>query len=735
MTPLFRPSAQPRAVLTSIALAARVVSASVVAGAALGAAPAMAQAATSDANAPVLPAVKVAARKESATDLPAAQAGGQVARGARVGLLGNLDVMDTPFNLTAYTAELIENQQARTLAEVFANDPSVRFTTSSGHAYENFRVRGFDVNAGDLAIDGLFGLAPVGHVPTEMFERVELLKGASALFTGMPPGGGVGGVVNLVPKRAGSEPLTRVTVGYQSEGQVGTSVDVGRRFGPDDSLGLRLNGAYSDGETSVDGQSKKRKFASAAFDYRNRDLVASLDAYYSKESFKGGTPAMYWFSTTTIPKAPKGSANQFPNAWGDLESKAAIARASYDFTPALSAFAAVGVMQHDYAGMINGTHARQIQANGNYTGRMVAQLGYTDSLSAEAGLRASVSTGAVAHEFVLQGSRLGQENGSGSNLSTYSSNIYDPVVWAMPALPLSSPKTSEVTLSSLALVDTMSMLSDRLRLIVGLRHQRVETTNYSSTTGLAVQPVYDKSALTPSVAVVVRPWAADVSLYANYVQGLSKGDSVTTVTPALIFAPYKTEQEEVGVKWNAAGFGNTASLFQITRPTLISHGSGGDISYSDGGEKRVRGLEWNTFGEVMPGLRLLGGATYTQGIQTRTTDDLYNGKAAVGAPRWQGNLGTEWDAPWLAGLTLTGRVTATSSQYLDSANTQRIAGWGVLDAGARYATRIDGRRVVLRLNVNNLSNRAYYSGSFSDSTPIATLGAARSVMTSASVDF
>ena len=38
-----------------------------------------------------------------------------------------------------------------------------------------------------------------------MFERIDVLKGPSALLNGMPPGGSVGGSVNLVPKRAGDD--------------------------------------------------------------------------------------------------------------------------------------------------------------------------------------------------------------------------------------------------------------------------------------------------------------------------------------------------------------------------------------------------------------------------------------------------------------------------------------------------------------------------------------------------
>ncbi|NMG66957.1 hypothetical protein GPA19_18610 [Azoarcus indigens] len=54
------------------------------------------------------------------------EAGGQIARGGRVGMLANQDVFDTPFAMTSYTAELIENQQARTVADVVVNNASTR---------------------------------------------------------------------------------------------------------------------------------------------------------------------------------------------------------------------------------------------------------------------------------------------------------------------------------------------------------------------------------------------------------------------------------------------------------------------------------------------------------------------------------------------------------------------------------------------------------------------------------
>lgn len=685
-----------------------------------------------------LPTVNVSANAERSSDLPAPYAGGQVAKGARLGLLGNQDVMDTPFNVTSYTSELIENKQARTIGEVLLNDAAVRNTTSSGHPYENFRVRGFDVNQNDMAINGMFGMTPIGHTPVEMFERVEVQKGPGALFSGMAPGGAVGGVTNLVPKRATDDPLTRIGVGYQSQSQLGTTVDLGRRFGEKKEVGVRVNGSFSGGESERENQDKKREFISAALDYRGSSLKASLDAYHSKEIFKGGTAAMFWMSGPSIPNAPDSKINQFPSARGQVETNALIARGEYEINPHLSAFAGVGLADSDYSGFFNGTHVRNINASGTSTTTTVGvQRGYEKNLASEAGLRGQFRTGAVQHETVLQITNLEQETGSATASTIIpSTSIYSPTSWPMPATPASAPKTTENTWSSVALVDTLSMLEDKLRLTVGLRNQTVKTTNFSAVG--AVTGAYDKSAVTPAVAVVVKPWGPAVSLYANYVEGLSQGDSVKKANgyaQDYTFEPYKTEQREVGVKWNAGTFSHTFSLFQIGKPVRISSGSAPNMIASDGGEKRVRGVEWNTFGEIVRNVRLLGGVAYSDGVQTKTSAGTNDGKEAVGVPHWQGTLGAEWDTPWLAGLTFNGRLTSTSSQYLDAANTMKLPGWSVLDFGVRHTTRVAGRTTVTRLTVNNVLDKHYYSGAFSDTTPIATLGLGRTVSASVTMDF
>ena len=109
-------------------------------------------------------------------NLPPAFPGGQVARGGQIGLLGERDVMDTPFNQTNYTSKLMENQQARSIADVVANDPSVRNVWSAVGYTSPLMIRGFAFNNNDTAFGGLYGVAPALLVTPEYLERVEVLN-------------------------------------------------------------------------------------------------------------------------------------------------------------------------------------------------------------------------------------------------------------------------------------------------------------------------------------------------------------------------------------------------------------------------------------------------------------------------------------------------------------------------------------------------------------------------------
>lgn len=675
----------------------------------------------------------VTAGAETAGAPPRLYAGKQTARGGKVGILGNKDFLDTPFSTTNYTSELIANQNAKTVGDVLQNDPSVRFTTPVGHMVENLYIRGFLVTADNMAMNGLYGVAPYGHVPTEFIERVEILKGPSALVNGMAPGGAIGGTVNLVPKRAEDTPITRVGIDFESGSQVGTNLDIGRRFGDEHEFGVRFNGAYRDGETEVDGQSKTRELAAVALDYRGERLRLNLDAYSNTEKTENGSPLMISFLTNVI-APPDSSTNLFKGTHSEMHNQGLLLRGEFDFNEHLTAWAGFGIRRNEYSGYINGTRANNVRLDGGYTSSTSYQNNYTDSKTYEVGMRGKFTTGPIKHEVVLAATGLALESGNISRSSANSAaNIYAPVNPRLAAHPGDAPKTGETTLSGIALADTLSILDDKLGLTLGLRSQRVEDTSYNATTG-AITADYDKRVTTPAVGLVVKPWNNNFSLYANYIEGLSRGDTApsSAANPNQAFAPYVSQQKEIGAKLDAGRYAHTLALYEISQPSMVRDAA--TNIYSTDGEKRVRGIEWTVMGQILSDVRLLGGVTLAEGKQMKTSNGTNDGKDAYGMPAWQGNLGLEWDMPWLPGLTLSGRVVHTDKQYLNSANTLEIPSWTRYDAGARYTTKIAGQKTTLRANVINLFDKDYWAGPY-HGEGYTTLSAPRTLSLSATMDF
>ena len=681
-----------------------------------------------------LDTTNVNARYNGATALPETLAGGQVARGARLGMLGNKDVMDTPFSVTSYTAKTLADLQTVTVADALERDPSVRSTGQTGGIVDSFFIRGFPIgegNLGELAFDGVYGVAPNYRVFTDYAERVEVLKGPGALMYGISPNSGVGGVINIVPKRPLDEDLTRFTGTYASDSQVGGHLDLSRRFGSENQFGVRFNGNLQGGDTAIDDQHRDLGVGAIALDYRGERLRLNLDYISQKESWEGASRPFTIAPGVDVPSAPNGRTNLSQDwGWSDTKEQSALLGGEYDLTDNVTVFAHAGGGKSDVKRLSD-----QVPRILNDAGDTSNIPGYykfnVDRSTADVGMRGMFATGPITHTTTVMATRYQDELTRGINNGTaILSNIYHPI--DRPQQYINSPKVlrvSESELSGVALTDTMSMLDDRFQLTLGVRRQDIESRNYNAAG--AVSSKYKDNATSPLVGVVVKPWE-DVSLYYNYVEGLSKGDIApgTAANAGETFAPYESKQHEIGVKYEHGTFMTTLALFQIEKP---SGEVGADNVFSVQAEQRNRGIELSMFGEVAPGTRLMGGVTVLDGELTDSATKANRGNKPVGVPDVQANLWAEWDTPWLEGFTLTGGAIYTDSQYVNQANTQELDAWTRFDAGARYATKIEGRPTTFRATVQNVFDREYWSGvaSYGAFSP----GYPRTLQLSATVDF
>lgn len=692
-----------------------------------------------------LPAVTVSASSDASPEgLQPAFPGGQVARGGRLGILGSQTILNAPFNMTNYTQELIQDQQANSIAEVLLNDPSVRVARGFGNYQQLYVVRGFPLFSDDMGYNGLYGLLPRQYLAAELVERVEVLRGANSFLNGAAPGGsGIGGAINVMPKRAPNDPLSRLTVGAESGPQGYLAADLARRFGPDQSTGIRVNAVRRDGETAVDREERELSLLSLGLDHRSRNVRLSADIGYQNHQLRQARPSVNVAPGLAIPAAPDSTVN-FAQPWTYSNERDLFGtmRGEFDIGSAVTAWVAAGARR----GVESAVFAipTVIDAAGNTSNYRFDNARKDIVKTAEAGLRGKLRTGSVGHTLSASVAtlRLDSRNAFAlSDFSGFASNIYTPASVAPPPADfftggdLSSPLVTQKTeTASLAIADTLSFADDRVLLTVGARHQKIKDFGYDYTTGARLSG-YDRSETTPVAGIVFKP-AANVSLYANYAEGLTRGPVAggTAVNAGEIFDPTVSRQKEIGAKIESGRLGGSIAFFSTNQPNgfLDPVTNRFDIS----GEQRNRGAEVSVFGQPIRGVRVLGGITLLDAEQTRTAGGAFDGNDVIGVPRTQTNLGVEWDLPFVPRLTLTGRAINTSSQYADAANTQKLPGWTRLDIGARYMTNIGSRLLTIRGRIDNVADRDYWAsaGGFPGSGYLV-LGAPRTFTVSASVDF
>ncbi|SPJ32152.1 TonB-dependent receptor [Kushneria phyllosphaerae] len=682
---------------------------------------------------------------------PPTYAGGQVAAGGRLGILGEQDAMNVPFNVISYTDELIENQQADTIGDVLQNDASVAVGTGFGNYSESFKIRGFNLYNDDISFGGLYGVLPRQIVASDIASRVELFKGASAFANGVPAGGtGVGGSVNIEPKRATDEPINRLSTGYTSDGYIDSGVDIGRRFGEANEFGARLVLKRGRGDTAIDDAERENTLALLGLDYDGGDDRLSFDLGHQKTVIDGDRLNLNLGSYTgnSVPDVPHSDANYVPG-WNrsSLETTFAMVRGEHDFNDDWTGYAALGG---------NRTHERTLSGSvsladeaGNGTVSQLDTAYQSESLASQIGLRGKLDTGTVSHQLNLGYSSVysRQDVAYEGNFAGTATNLYDPADIPLLDSPsvsgnLSDPNTTgRVYNNGVSLSDTLGFIDDRLLLTLGARYQEIEVNNYSGVDGSS-QPGFTESRVTPVYGLLYKA-TDNISLYANHIEALQQGESAPSqlnypnlTNPNDILGIVRSKQDEVGAKFDYGNLGGGIALFQIEQPQVSVENNGdGTRTAGYNGEQRNRGLETSLYGEPLEGVRLLASATWMDPELRDTTDGANDGNDAPGVAGYRYVLGGEWDLPDVQNLTATGRVIRTGSQYVDEANNLKVDPWTRLDLGLRYTMPFNEGNLIWRADVENVTDEAYWASAATTGSQTLWQGEPRTFKLSATLDF
>lgn len=656
-----------------------------------------------------------------------AYAGGDVARGGQVGVLGNLDYMSTPFSTQNFTQQFIENKQATTIQDVLLYDPSISAAQGGSRAAVDYvRFRGFPAYAGQeqSAVNGLAGVSAFLVPNPEFLQRLELIKGANAFLNGNV--GAVGGSINAVTKRGTDKPVFDITGTYGSRDQFGGTFDIGGRWGETKQWGLRINGLHREGALAPQWTDSNQSGVAVGLDFRSERFRWDADLVYRDQIFYGDPYYTTLDSSLTgLPPAPNPKINLTP-PWVYQAGKELLAmtRAEYDLTDNWTIAAAYGHSKSE--SRFNGYCFNTIL---NARGDASCSGGYSkadyDRDAANVALRGIFYTGMVKHRFAVGGNYMGELQGAQPNFPAFTSigfNIYAPAwpaAYPEPAFGNTNKQNNNIT-RGVYVTDTLSVMDERINFTAGVRRTEVNQSNYDIVTG--IQNTGSSTAATTPVfgaLIKIAPW---LSVYGNYIEALERGGTapITAVNAGQSFAPVVSKQYEVGAKFDFEVIGATFAYYDIQKASELLVNN----VFTQNGLQENKGYEVTIFGEPVKGIRFLAGAAWIDARQVNTPDGLTDGLKASSVPEYEYRLSGEVDVPFVPGFTVTGAVFRSGPAPYDNLNSFYVPAWTRVDLGARYVYWIEKTKMTARFNVENLTNEAYWIAGYG-SGGLAQSGARR----------
>lgn len=666
---------------------------------------------------PTLGAVVVQGTVDTSS-LPEEFAGGQVARGANIGVLGNRDMFDTPLSIKSITETSIRNQIAFDSNEILQRDAS--FVTTNAATINGAtagRLRGFRLEPFESSYDG-FSTITSRRYPSEILERVEVLKGPTTIFTSVL--GGVGGTVNYVSKKPLNDELNRFTGLLAGLGQAGFSADISRRFGADQSQGLRINLAVREGETAIEDIDESNRIAHLAWNWRS--TASNLDVQYGNldHTLEGGTGGYFLPAGVAVPVAPKGSRISGGD-WDTREDRTEFFRAKleHDFSDSLKGFAVLGLVNENERYV--GASITLNDTQGNGTESVFAQEGrsqWGDNYNIDLGLNKTLELGSTTHRFTVALNDQWRENefsdiGISATYTPKNVNIYNPDSYDGPAPEVTGTGTffkfNEVRTQGLILSDEIGLLDEQLLVTVGVRHTRFDVTNfnYAAPTPAGTERKYKADDWSPAVGVLYK-LSGQTSVYGNYQSAVEQGAvaPITSANAGQVIPPGVAEGMELGIKHEAVNYGWTAALFDIERPSLFTDPV--TLIFGEAGLAQHTGLELDVFGEPAKGLRTYASFTYLDAQLKSALDPASVGKTPVSVPEQVLVLGADMDVSGYDGLAVLANVRHVGKQFYDTTNTRSIPAFTVLDLGARYRFQQGSTQWEARLALGNVFNKDYF---------------------------
>ncbi|MFN4042593.1 TonB-dependent siderophore receptor [Limnobacter sp.] len=671
-----------------------------------------------------LPTVSVAAQVEQET--ATSPVIGYQAKQSSTATRSDIALRDTPQSVTVIGEQAIKDLAPRALDEIADYIAGVDKEGVQGNPYAlSFYLRGFNTAGAASAYNGFRESGFETPQSAVNIERIEFLKGpASVLYGGA---GSLSGLVNIVTKRPQAEPSRTIETTVGSFGLLGTSLDSTGSLNEDGSVRYRLTADLQKDGFFAEQLSGNSTMVSPVLAWDISEDTTVEFELLTQNIDRPGREA-YFIRHPDFFKIPTDIQLGDPTNPVGAGGKLTRDLARVDFTHKLEngwkfrqGFYANNVYSDDST--IQGT---SYDPTTNLLSRRVRQVeSYDRSRISQTELSGIGQTGNVSHNW-LAGFEYGKiTTGYGFIVAPYTPlNIFNPQYPGQATGPLVEPFPGVDSGSNTQAIYVQDLIDfgNGIKALLGGRYDELETFSQERFAGSSKTEKSD-SAFSPRAGLVWQP-RDDVSYYSSWAKSFTpnNGRDVNGNN----FEPQEGEQFEVGVKYNLnPRLSINAAVFDYTRQNVVTTDPNNPTFNITVGEQQSQGIEFEVFGEVVPGWEVIASYNY---IDAKITQDnrLPVGDQLTGVPenafglfnkfnlgrfglsRWSLTAGVSYADARVSGLPNdpAGPLTAADVE---------LPSYTKVDAGVIY----DAGDWSVRLSGGNLADEAIYDGYISTFAPRA----------------
>jgi iron complex outermembrane receptor protein len=630
-------------------------------------------------------------------------------------------LFDTPVSVQVVPKAVIADQQAIGLENVLKNVSGVAKNWGFGaDANENLYIRGFanGINsASNIYRDGV--LTPNTPISLANAERIEVLKGPSAMLYGRAQ---PGGLVNIVTKRPRTDAYYALQQQFGSFDTYRTLLDATNKIAKDGSLAYRLNYEHLDAGSFRDNHPTTRDFIAPSLTWKITDKTQlDLDFMYQNVKAVGdsGIPYDLQISGAIPGKIPFSFSGNEPTDYANKESYTGGATLTHEFNEDWKIRAKFSTHNQTYL-------TAQTSANGNTDLLGNLRRGFVKTSNdfrnyyGTVDITGHFATGPFQHTLLMGADYYNSEETVQSvfNPNVPTINVFNPQYGfnAYRDIPFTNGNRPSNTWFGVYLQDQIS-LWDQWHLLMGGRFDNARFTQYNLQ-GVS-QDHTDDDNFSPRIGLLYQP-VSWLGAYVNYVTGFNAYNPGIPVNGGA-FEPERSKEMEFGLKgkWFDDRLTANLAVFELNKTNIKSQ-MPAPLSdyYATIGAARSRGVEFDFQGQINDYWHVIGTYTYIGAVMTKSNDSPFSGVGKAGnflenIPRNTASLWTTYDFSALGaeGFSAGTGVYVVDRRMGNVDNSFVIPGYTRVDAMLKYQHKVGPSKVTLQFNVENLLDKEYIAAS------------------------